>query len=235
MRLCTILDTSTARAVGIPDAVCDLVVPHGTPVDAVASILPGNPLAEDWIGLVDLPGDLLVAWSGTLADDLFGDDPRTWMAAGHERFETFCDDIRDTLVAAGRKLCIRPHARHVLSDAQGTLDFLRRREGEPFGLALSPVDLLLPSMLPDAEDHYARILEFMVPKADLLFLADAMPGEAMDDDEEPPMIPVPLGEGVLPRAAVMEAVNTRLPEDAPVVVAPRDLPTATAWRHGAAR
>ena len=49
------------------------------------------------------------------------------------------------------------------------------------------------------------------------------------------MIPVPLGEGVLPRAAVMEAVNTRLSEDAPVVVAPRDLPTATAWRHGAAR
>ena len=74
------------------------------------------------------------------------------MAGGHERFETFCDDIRDTLVAAGRKLCIRPHARHVLSDAQGTLDFLRRREGEPFGLALSPVDLLLPSMLADAED-----------------------------------------------------------------------------------
>ena len=90
-------------------------------------------------------------------------------------------------------------------------------------------------MLADAEDHYARMLEFMVPKADLLFLTDAMPGEAADDDEEPPMIPVPLGEGVLPRTAVMEAINTRLPDDAPVVVAPRDLPTATAWRHGAAR
>ena len=90
-------------------------------------------------------------------------------------------------------------------------------------------------MLADADDHYARILEFMVPKADLLLLADAMPGEATEDEEEPAMIPVPLGEGVLPRSAIMEAVNTRLPEGAPVVVAPRDLPTATAWRHGAAR
>ncbi|MAD20474.1 MAG: hypothetical protein CMJ52_09995 [Planctomycetaceae bacterium] len=235
MRLCTILDTTTARSVGIPDAVCDLVVPHGAPVDAIASILPGNPLADDWVGLLDLPGDLLVAWSGTLADELFADDPRTWMAEGHERFEAFCDDIRESLVAAGRRLCFRPHGRHVLSDPQGTLDFLRRRADEPFGLALSPADLLLPSMLPDAEDHYTRILDFMMPKADLLFLADAVPGEPVDEYEEPPMLPVPLGEGVLPRAAVMEAVHTRLPEGVPVVVAPRDLPTATAWRHGAAR
>ncbi len=232
MRFCTILDTTTARTIGIPDAVCDLVVPHGTPGEAVASILPGNPLADDWFGLVDLPGDLLVAWSGTMADELFEDDPRTWMPMGHERFESFCDAVREPLAASGSRLCFRPHARHVLSDPQGTLDFLRRREGEPFGLALSPADLMLPSMLAHAEDHFTRILESMIPRADLLLLADAAPDENRGDDDAEAMTPTPLGEGVLPAEMIMEAVNTGLPESTPVVVAAGDLPTATSWRHG---
>jgi hypothetical protein len=232
MRFCTILDTTTARTIGIPDAVCDLVVPHGAPGEAVASILPGNPLADDWFGLVDLPGDLLVAWSGTMADELFEDDPRTWMPMGHERFESFCDAVREPLAASGSRLCFRPHARHVLSDPQGTLDFLRRREGEPFGLALSPADLMLPSMLAHAEDHFTRILESMIPRADLLLLADAAPDENRGDDDAEGMTPTPLGEGVLPAEMIMEAVNTGLPESTPVVVAAGDLPTATSWRHG---
>ena len=232
MRFCTILDTTTARAIGIPDAVCDLIVPHGTPGEAVASILPGNPLADDWFGLVDLPGDLLVAWSGTMADELFEDDPRTWMPMGHERFEAFCDAVREPLTASGSRLCFRPHARHVLSDPQGTLDFLRRREGEPFGLALSPADLLLPSMLAHAEDHFTRILESMIPRADLLLLADAAPDESLGDDAGEAMTPMPLGEGILPAEMIMEAMNTRLPESTPVVVAAGDLPPATSWRHG---
>ena len=231
MRFATILDVATARAAGVPDAVADLVLPHGTPGEAIASIVPGNPLAEDWVCPLDLPGDLLIAWSGTMAEELFADDPRTWMAAGHERFEAFCDDVRDPLADAGRRLCFRPHARHVLSDPQGTLDFLRRREGEPFGLALSPVDLLLPSMLTDAEDHFTRILDFMIPRADLLLIEDATP---LDSDEEidEAMSSVPFGAGVLPGPALREAVSTRLREDAWVVVKPADLPAATAWRHG---
>jgi hypothetical protein len=232
MRLCTILDTTTARTIGIPDAVCDLVVPHGVPGEAIASILPGNPLADDWFGLVDLPGDLLVTWSGTLSDELFGDDPRTWMPMGHERFESFCDAIREPLAASGNRLCFRPHARHVLSDPQGTLDFLRRREGEPFGLALAPADLLLPSMVADAEDHFTRILESMMPRADLLFLTDASPGTDQNDEDGESMVPTPLGEGVLPAEVIMEAIHTMLPPSTPVVVAARDLPTATSWRHG---
>ena len=232
MRLCTTLDTTTARSIGIPDAVCDLIVPHGTPGEAIASILPGNPLADDWFGLVDLPGDLLVAWSGTLADELFGDDPRTWMSVGHEKFESFCDAIREPLSASGNRLCFRPHARHVLSDPQGTLDFLRRREGEPFGLALAPVDLLLPSMLADAEDHFIRILESMVPRADLLLLTDAAAAANGDPEDDESMVATPLGDGVLPAELIMDAINTRLPASTPVVVAARDLSTVTSWRHG---
>ena len=68
MRSATILDTSTARAIGVPDAVFDLVVPQGLAGGAIATILPGNPLADDWVMPLDLPGDLMVAWSGTLAE-----------------------------------------------------------------------------------------------------------------------------------------------------------------------
>ena len=228
MRLATILDRATARAAGVPDAVADLVVPQGAPTAAIASIASGNPLDDDWFCPLDLPGDGIVSWSGTLADELFGDDPRTWMGEGHQRFEGWCDDVRDALGRAGRVLHLRPHARHVLSDPQGTLDFLRRREGEPFGLALSPADLLLPSMMPDAEDHFARILEFMVPRAALVLLQDARPAEGDEDRMEP----CPLGTGILPPPKLMAALADGLSEDAWVVVHPQDVPTAVEWRHG---
>ena len=234
MKLATILDTETARLAGVPDAVGDLIVPHGLVGDAIATILPGNPLADDWFFPVDLPGDRLVAWSGGLGETLFADEPRTWMGEGHQRFERLCDEIREPLRDAGGRLCIRPHARHVLSDPQGTLDFLRRREDEPFGLALSPADLLLPHMLDAAEDHFERILEFMVPRCDLLIVADAAPDASEPDasDQAGGMRPCRLGEGVLPAERLMRAIDEGLPEEAWVVVPPADLPTMTAWRHG---
>lgn len=227
MRMATILDVATARAAGVPDAVADIVLPHGTPGEALASIVPGNPLADDWVCSIDLPGERIIAWSGTLGDELFADEPRTWMGEGHKRFESFCDDVRDTLRDAGRILCFRPHARHVLSDPQGTLDFLRRREGEPFGLALSPADLILPDMLADAEDHFTRILDSMVPRADFILLSDAHPDETNES-----MTPCPLGSGVLPPAAIMDAIGLNLRDDAFVVAAPADVPTTVSWRHG---
>ncbi len=235
MRHATILDAATARAAGVPDAVFDLVVPQGLVGGAIATMLPGNPLADDWVMPLDLPGDLMLGWSGTLAapeEGLFGDEPRTWMNEGHARFEAFCDGVRDPLGNSGRRLCFRPHVRHVLSDPQGTLDFLRRRDGEPFGLALSPIDLLTIGMVEDAEDHFTRILESMVPRADLLLLADGRVPDRYDDDSAP-LEACPLGEGVLPREAIIEAVLTRLPEHAWVVTRASDSATATEWRHGA--
>ena len=234
MRLATILDTETARLAGVPDAVGDLIVPEGLAGDAIATILSGNPLADDWFFPVDLPGDRLVAWSGGLGETLFADEPRTWMGEGHERFERLCDEMRDPLRDAGARLCFRPHARHVLSDPQGTLDFLRRREEEPFGLALSPADLLLPHMLDAAEDHFERILEFMVPRCDLLIVADATPDAVAPDGSDlgGGLRPCRLGEGILPAARLMQAINEGLPEEAWVVVPPADRATMTAWRHG---
>ena len=79
MQPCTILSQELARLSGVPDAVADMVVPLGEPSMALASILEGNPLAEDWIAPLDVPGECLISWSGTLGEDLFEDAPRTWM------------------------------------------------------------------------------------------------------------------------------------------------------------
>ena len=54
-------------------------------------------------------------------------------------------------------------------------------------------------MMPDAEDHFARILEFMVPRAALVLLQDARPAEGDEDRMEP----CPLGTGILPPSELM--------------------------------
>ena len=224
MRACTILSKELARLSGVPDAVADMVVPLGEPSMALASILEGNPLAEDWIAPLDVPGECLISWSGTLGDDLFEDAPRTWMQAGHNEFKTFCDGLVEGLEEAGRRMLFRPHARHVLSDPQGSLNFIRGRENEPFGLAVSPTDLLLPDMLERIEEHLERILTQLAPQADMIFLADVRPSE---DGES--MTPAPLGEGVLPQAQVRELMHAHLPESMPVVVQPSETAAALKW------
>ena len=224
MRPCTILQKQLATLAGVPDAVADMIVPVGEPAAAIASILEGNPLAEDWIAPLDVPGANLVAWSGTLADGLFDDEPRTWMQAGHNALQAFCEEVAPRLDTLERTLLFRPHARHVLSDPQGALNFLRAHEDDPFGLAVSPGDLLLPSMLEHLEDHLERILVFLAPRASMIILEDVVPAE---DGES--MEPAPIGEGILPHLQVRELMHAHLPDDMPVVVKPNETAAAMAW------
>ena len=85
----------------------------GTPT-AWGAFLDANPLGDAWIADTELPARRIVSYSGTLADTPFGDDPRTWMKAGHERFRAFCDEVEPSLRAHGRTLCFRPHHPHRL-------------------------------------------------------------------------------------------------------------------------
>lgn len=224
VRPCTILEKGLASRAGIPDAAADLVVPLGGPAEAIASILPGNPLAEDWLASLDVPGERLVCWSGTLAEELFADEPRTWMRPGHAALEEFCDSVAPALKADSRRMLLRPHARHVLSDPQGSLDFLRKHEGDPFGLAVSPCDLLLPEMLEQLEEHLERILGILAPRAEILFLEDARPtedGQAMEY--------APIGKGVLPQELTRDILLGGMPQQVPLVVRASESRDALAW------
>ena len=216
--LATVLGANLARLAGVPDAVADLIVPLGSPDKAIASILDGNPLADDWFAVVDVPGPLLVAYSGTLAKDLFGDEPRTWMGAGHAAFDELCAAMSPVLQRNERRLLFQPHARHVLSDPQACVDFLRTRSEEPFGIAVSPCDFFVRDMVEAKADHFARIAESVIPKAELLFLHDKRLG---DGDL---LETCPLGEGILPESILENAA-----EGTAIVVTPDDAETARAW------
>lgn len=213
-----------ARLVGASHPCCEGVfVGHGPLAGrALASFADGNPLSDDWMLDIELPGEHIVCWSGTLSNDLFGDEPRTWMREGHVAFRSFCDSAAPTLLAQRRTLAFRPHVRHVLSDVQGCVHFLREREGQPFEIAVAPVDLLTPAMLPDIEDHLRRILPTLSQRAAMLLLHDAVvEGELLR--------PVPLGQGILPRDLVRALLRDAAPLDLPVVLVPTAIEQQLDW------
>ncbi len=213
-----------ARLVGATHPCCDGVfVGFGDVAgQALASFADGNPLDDEWALDIELPGSMIVCWSGTLADTLFGDEPRTWMRAGHDAFREFCDAAAPTLIARGRTLAFRPHARHVLSDVQGCLNFLRTRAGQPFGLATAPTDLLTASMLGDIDDHLTRIISTLAPRSSMLLLHDV----AVDGDA---LTPVSLGQGILPRDLVRSLLAEFAPAELPVVLRPQAIAEQREW------
>lgn len=211
-----------ATLIGDVPSSCDglvLAVPPTSP--PIAAVVGGNPLADDWLLDLELPSSRVVLWSGTLAEGLFDDDPRTWMRSGHDAFRRFCDAAAPTLVARGMTLAFRPHARHILSDVQGCLDFLRGREGQPFELALAPADLLTAEMLPAAEDHLIRIYETLGPRAALVLLTDraAAAGES----------PRPVRDGTPHADLVRRLLRTCVPATTPLVLLPERLAEQRDW------
>ena len=178
----------------------------------------GNPLAGNWVADAEAPSKRIVSYSGTLADTAFGDEPRTWMRAGHERFKAFCDEVEPALHHHGRTLCFRPHHRHVLGDVHASVKFLRDRAGGPFEILLSPADLLAPSMLGQVEDHLTRMFAHLGPVAAGVLLADCAP--AAETTETGLLSVVRLGDGVLPAPLLGRLIAEFLPAGTPVLLLP---------------
>lgn len=185
---------------------------------AWGAFVDGNPLAGNWVADSEAPSKRIVSYSGTLADTLFGDEPRTWMRAGHERFKAFCDEVEPALRQHARTLCFRPHHRHVLGDVHASVKFLRDRAGGPFEILLSPADLLAPSMLGQAEDHLTRMFAHLGPVAAGVLLADCA-GTA-ETAETGLFSTVRLGEGVLPGALLGQLIAEFVPAETPVLLLP---------------
>lgn len=180
-----------------------------------ASFVEGNPLAEGWLVDAELPGERIVAWSGGLGEGLFDDEPRTWLRAGHERFASFLDGIAPALVAHRRRLCFRPHHRHVLGDVHSCVKMLRDRQAAPFEVLLSPADMLAPSMRRDAEDHLSRMFAHLGPVASGVLLADLEASGEADGAAG-----LRFGEGALPHALVARLLAEHVPESTPLILLP---------------
>lgn len=214
-----------AALTGAEKPACDtLIVRLGRPDDVLAAMVGGNPLDGTWLWDLELPGERVVAWSGTLGDDLFASHPRTWMAPGHEALAEFCDQLHNQLSENHRVLCFRPHSRHVLSDIQSTLTFALERHDEPFEFALDPTALLEPSMLDAIDDHLTRIIDTLGGRCAMVMLSDAQVSADGQSIEH-----VPLGEGELPRDLTRQLLDSCVPEQTPIVIRPEQLEAQRQW------
>ncbi len=188
-----------------------------------AHCAPGNPLAmtADEFGAVvrSSVGESrrVVAWSGTLAEGLFDDDPRTWGPAGHAAFNSMHASVAPMLLELDARLLLRPHARHVLNDVASTRTALRSLDGQPFGLALAPTSLLTATMLDRIEEHLERIFEGLGKEAHLLIIDDLVAMPTSEDESVLPR-PVALGDGLLPRPLVLELMARHLKPGVPIVL-----------------
>lgn len=181
----------------------------------------------------------VIAWSGWLPADaapqagVFPRNFRTWTPEAWETFEKVVANIGPALAAKKMSLLLRPHARHVLSDAQGCRQYMERAP-EGVNLLLDPASMLTPDMLPDAEDHLARTLDALAahPKTAGIVLCNVrrVPG----DDSA--LAPSPLHAGEIDPAMFRGLVAEFAPKSLPAVVLEEQLPRQLAiFRAGEAR
>jgi len=101
-----------------------------------------------------------VLWSGTVCDDLFEADPRTWGPLGRKLFHSLCERVLAGAAAEPDRSplpCFRPHARHVLCDVHSCQRFAIERASQRFELLFDPASMFTPSMLSHAPDHLERM------------------------------------------------------------------------------
>jgi hypothetical protein len=165
-------------------------------------------------------------WSGESAEPALGVFPRevaTWGPAAWAALAAVCDRMVPRLVELGGELCLRPHARHVLSDPQRCLTFLRSRENQPIRLLLEPAAFLTVGMLAAAEDHMDRALSALAgqPGTWAVLLSNVRRLEAEGDPDQ--LAPAALDEGLLDPEMMLRVWRKHAPEDQPCVVLPGDI------------
>lgn len=194
-----------------------LYVEQASPAGDEALILPfdapaggGEPLARVWRGnALQLDSSMLERWagatvlinSGSLSDVLAALDPHNWMAGAAARLADHLASLRPDLVRRRIRLLIEPHCRHILHDALTTAAFMREHGDDRIGLALNPVALFEPSMVPHLEDHLLRMAEALAPLSAAFILADAAP-----DPSGESLLPVELGRGAFDPRFTLQAL-----------------------------
>lgn len=167
-------------------------------------------------------GATIIAWSGTTddpRDDPFAPDPAAWLPASMPALLARLEALEPLLIDHRVRLLIRPHARHILSDAPRCGVTLRApwRSTHPhIGLALDPVAMVEPSMIPTAIDHIRRSLEDLAHRASAVILTNFLAPDPADPDAA--LHPARLPEGVIPAADLIDLATTLIPADCPIAV-----------------
>ena len=153
------------------------------------------------------PGGTLVCWSGWFderarpASGVFHHDTAVWSGPGWAALEARLETIVPAFEAAGARLLIRPHARHVVSDVPTVRRLLGRFESAALGVFLEPAAMLTAGMAGDARDHLGRILWALARHertAAVLLTGAERPalGEG-DPEHDDILVPAPLTRGAL--------------------------------------
>jgi hypothetical protein len=206
-----VADEPGRRLLVLPAGRGAVVTPQGQPaglwVEPDASLLASATPVPD--GLVP------VCWSGSLAQidggTLFDEHPTTWGPRGWAALERAC------AVFTG-PVCLRPYARHVLSDVPGCKRLLSQEWGAQISLLIDPASMLTPAILrsPEATDHLRRIFEAAGEMDPSRVAGVIVSGAAID--EASGVRPVPLHDGVMPASVVLDLARTCLPPSTPWVV-----------------
>lgn len=180
----------------------------------------------------------IALWSGGVgegddAEAMFEPDPRTWMSAGRDAFAAGLERAAKWASAHGSTICLRPHARHVLSDTPSLRTLLGVQKGgavvgPPPGIEvlLDPIAMLTPRMLATVEDHLERVLSLVATLPGVIGIvasniaAASAEALAADLDEGPALQRVPLRAGVIDPALIARAIRRHNSEGLPIVLEP---------------
>jgi len=222
-------DSGTIAAItGAQKPACDsMALAKNDPSEVAFCFVGDNPLGPGWLIDNELPSDRIACWSGTLAEgpDLFAPHPHNWMNPGRETLDAMLDEMVPQLEKAGRRLTLIPHARHVVSDVQGSINLIRERADTPIEVALAPTHFLTPSMTDVVEDHFTRAFETLAGPAPFLLLQDFV----VDEEDPERLRTVPLGEGALDRTMTLSLVKHHWNSEKPLVLGPGSLPSQLEW------
>ena len=229
MNVFVLHESGTIAAItGSQKPACEaLALSTNDPSEVAFCFVGDNPLGPGWLIDNELPSDRIACWSGNLAEgsDLFAAHPHNWMNPGRESLDAFLDEMVPQLEKADRRLTLIPHARHVLSDVQGSINLVRERVETPIEVALAPTCMLTPSMIDVTEDHYTRAFETLAGPAPFLWLEDFV----IDEEDPERLRTVPLGEGMLDRNMTLALLEAHWDPEKPLILGPGALTAQLEW------
>lgn len=173
--------------------------------DVIARVLPGT-LVSGTVVLPESSGpDWLIVWSGSCGAEPFESHPATWGAPGWDAIRRACAALAPALEGTDRRLIVRPHANHVVSDLPSCRVFLEAHRAAGFGFALAPATMITDSMHDAVEDHLERLFAGLGETADIVLL------------DEPGGVANLPGAPACPAAVLARLVEEYVPAATPVV------------------
>ena len=175
----------------------------------------------------------VVAWSGWFDENarpesgVFHHDPRSWLAEGWETLESRLTQVLPAFEVANARLLLRPHVRHVISDAPSVRRILTRFESPALGILLEPAAMLTAAMADDAQDHLTRILEALAhnPRIAAILLTGAERpalGEPTPEHDDL-LVPAPLTRGTLDYHDLLAVLRAHGPFQRPLALYDEDV------------